>query len=42
MRSCGDKNVFYGICDEFGKHIKEHIAVYGHGNEKRLTGAHET
>ena len=44
MRTCGDKNVFYKICEEFGKekNIKKHIAVYGHGNDKRLTGAHET
>ena len=30
------------ICEEFGKHIQEHIAVYGADNDKRLTGLHET
>lgn len=42
MRTCGDKEVFYAICEEFGKHIKEHIDVYGAGNDQRLTGMHET
>lgn len=42
MRTCGDKAVFTAICEEFGKHIDEHIAVYGAGNDQRLTGKHET
>jgi len=42
MRSCGDQKVFNAICDEFGKHVDEHISVYGADNEKRLTGLHET
>ncbi|MBN1181024.1 MAG: glutamine synthetase beta-grasp domain-containing protein [Bacteroidales bacterium] len=42
MRTCGDKKVFEAICEEFGKHIPEHIAVYGADNHKRLTGRHET
>jgi glutamine synthetase len=42
MRTAGDKNVFTAICEEFGKHIKEHIDVYGAGNDQRLTGLHET
>ncbi|MGD9556211.1 MAG: glutamine synthetase beta-grasp domain-containing protein [Mangrovibacterium sp.] len=42
MRTCGDEKVFTAICEEFGKHIGEHIAVYGAHNEMRLTGRHET
>ncbi len=42
MRTCGDKNVFYGICEEFGKNIQKHMDVYGAHNKQRLTGAHET
>ena len=42
MRTCGDKKVFDAICEEFGKHIPEHIAVYGAYNDQRLTGLHET
>ena len=29
-------------CEALGKKIDEHIAVYGHGIEDRLTGLHET
>ena len=42
MRTCGDKKVFTAICEEFGKHIHEHIDVYGAYNDQRLTGKHET
>ena len=42
MRTCGDEKVFTAICEEFGKHIQEHIDVYGANNHKRLTGLHET
>jgi len=42
MRSAGNKKTFEKICEEFGKHISEHIAVYGADNDKRLTGLHET
>ncbi|MBN1118285.1 MAG: glutamine synthetase beta-grasp domain-containing protein [Bacteroidales bacterium] len=42
MRTCGDKKVFDAICNEFGKHITEHIEVYGAYNDQRLTGKHET
>ncbi len=42
MRTCGDKKVFDAICEEFGKNIPEHIAVYGANNDQRLTGLHET
>jgi hypothetical protein len=34
--------VFDAICEEFGKHIKEHIDVYGAYNDQRLTGKHKT
>ena len=34
--------MFNAICEEFGRHIKEHIDVYGAHNEMRLTGKHET
>ena len=42
MRTCGDIKVFEDICQEFGKHIEDHIAVYGAYNDQRLTGKHET
>jgi len=42
MRTSGDKKVFTAICEEFGKHIQEHISVYGAYNDQRLTGKHET
>ena len=42
MRTCGDKKVFDSICEEFGKHIQEHVSVYGAYNDQRLTGKHET
>ena len=42
MRTCGDEKVFTAICEEFGKHVEEHIAVYGADNDQRLTGQHET
>jgi glutamine synthetase len=42
MRTCGDKNVFTAICEQFGRVITEHIAVYGADNDQRLTGHHET
>lgn len=42
MRTCGDKKVFDAICAEFGKHVPEHMAVYGAYNDQRLTGKHET
>jgi len=42
MRTCGKKETFIKICEEFGKFIPEHISVYGAHNEMRLTGLHET
>lgn len=29
-------------CKALGEHVGEHLEVYGYGNERRLTGAHET
>jgi glutamine synthetase len=34
--------VVMDACAKLSKKHKEHIAVYGAGNEKRLTGKHET
>ena len=33
MRNAGDESVFKSICEEFGKHIEEHISVYGADND---------
>jgi len=42
MREQGGEKLFTSICEEFGKHIQEHIDVYGADNDERLTGLHET
>jgi len=42
MRAKGGYDVIIKVCEAFGKVAKEHISEYGEGNEKRLTGAHET
>jgi glutamine synthetase len=42
MRAQGGYDVIIKVCEAFGKVAKEHIECYGAGNEKRLTGAHET
>eukprot|EP00392_Amoebophrya_sp_AT5.2_P006398 g6410.t1 len=42
MRAEGGYEVIETVCKAFGEVAKEHIAVYGDGNEKRLTGLHET
>lgn len=42
MRDKGDESIFTKICDNFGKNIQRHIAVYGANNDQRLTGKHET
>jgi glutamine synthetase len=42
LRTAGDKAVYDKICQAFEPRIKDHISVYGHDNEKRLTGLHET
>jgi len=42
MRADGGYEVIIKVCEAFGKVAKEHIDEYGEGNDKRLTGAHET
>merc|ERR1719316_1093962 len=42
MREKGGYEVITKVCEAFGTKAKEHIEVYGEGNEKRLTGKHET
>ena len=42
MRAPGGIKVIEAACKAIGKKIPEHIAVYGAGNDKRLTGKHET
>merc|ERR1712099_70632 len=42
MRADGGYQVILKVCEAFGKKTEEHIAVYGEGNDKRLTGKHET
>lgn len=42
MRETGGEENMRAICEAFGDHIEEHIAVYGADNDKRLTGKHET
>jgi len=42
MRQEGGFEVIKKVCEAFSKVAKEHIDEYGEGNEKRLTGAHET
>merc|ERR1712187_585134 len=42
MREKGGYEVIEKVCKVFGEKAKEHIAEYGEGNDKRLTGAHET
>jgi len=42
MRAEGGFEVIKKVCNAFGKVRNEHIAEYGEGNDKRLTGKHET
>jgi len=42
MRKEGGFDVIKKVCEAFGKVAQEHIDEYGEGNEKRLTGEHET
>jgi len=42
MREDGGYDVIIKVCEAFGKVAKEHIEEYGEGNDKRLTGKHET
>jgi len=42
MREVGGKKLFTDICEKFDKTHMKHIAVYGHENDLRLSGLHET
>ncbi|GLJ37638.1 hypothetical protein SUGI_0764540 [Cryptomeria japonica] len=42
MRTDGGINVIKKAIEKLGLKHKEHIAAYGEGNERRLTGKHET
>ncbi|GLR18346.1 glutamine synthetase [Portibacter lacus] len=42
LRTANSKETFHAVCEKFRGKVKEHIAVYGHDNEQRLTGLHET
>jgi len=42
MRADGGIKVIEAACEALSKKHKEHIAAYGLGNERRLTGKHET
>ena len=42
MRGEGGLEVIRGAIDKLAGRHKEHMAVYGAGNERRLTGIHET
>src|SRR3989344_4326928 len=42
MREKGGIKAVLGACRKLEKFNKNHIAVYGKGNEERLTGKHET
>lgn len=42
MRNDGGYEVIEKAIEKLGKKHHEHIAAYGEGNERRLTGRHET
>ena len=42
MREEGGYEVIKEAIEKLGLRHKEHIAAYGEGNERRLTGRHET
>ncbi|CAG8699092.1 26792_t:CDS:1 [Gigaspora margarita] len=42
MREEGGIKAFHEAIDKMSKRHAEHIAVYGEGNDQRLTGHHET
>ena len=42
LRTSGKKEDYDRVCQAFEPYVKEHIAVYGHDNDQRLTGKHET
>lgn len=42
MRTEGGYEVIKKAIEKLGMRHKEHISAYGEGNERRLTGRHET
>jgi glutamine synthetase len=42
MRGHGGDEFIFKACMDLDKVHKEHMEVYGEGNERRLTGLHET
>jgi glutamine synthetase len=42
MREDGGYEIIKKAIEKLGLRHKEHIAAYGEGNERRLTGKHET
>ena len=42
MRNDGGYEIIKKAIQKLGLRHKEHIAAYGEGNERRLTGRHET
>ena len=42
MRENGSEEYVIGLMEKFKKNHMDHISVYGEGNERRLTGGHET
>lgn len=42
MRAEGGYRAIVEGCERIGQRVEEHLAVYGEGYERRLTGAHET
>ncbi len=42
MREDGGMKHILAAIEKLGKVHSEHIEIYGFGNEKRLTGKHET
>ena len=42
MREDGGFDAIIKAVEKLGKKHQEHIACYGEGNDRRLTGAHET
>lgn len=42
MRSDGGIDVIKAAIEKLGLRHNEHISAYGEGNERRLTGLHET
>lgn len=42
MREDGGYEIIKQAIEKLGLRHKEHIAAYGEGNERRLTGKHET